>query len=268
MTAFIYLPQREHAHVVSDAAVIDIDGVVIGFASKTFVIPQHPSVILTRGSSDVLLPLGREFQKYATFDEMVEQIAGDMPDLYDALLPVISVCGIDTIEVYIAGWSAARKRPEAYMLRTSQEYFGLTDDEIDKLELNVAPFELTFLHEGVIVPTPPIEEIKEHINPSFLTLSGDALRTEFTKLLELQRRAPSSFEIDGPNIAAIGGWATIATITPKGISVEVFHRWPEDKIGEPITLAPIDYDSWRPAAMSRQQRRFLERQEKKRLRVV
>ena len=61
-------------------------------------------------------------------------------------------------------------------------------------------------------------------------------------ILELQRRDLHRPE-QGEPFSIVGGLAT--TVTADGITQKVFHRWPEDRIGERIAPAPIDWSAWR-----------------------
>jgi hypothetical protein len=43
----------------------------------------------------------------------------------------------------------------------------------------------------------------------------------------------------------VGGFALLTTITKDGITQRVVHVWPEDKVGEVITPAPVNWPQWR-----------------------
>src|SRR5207247_6286266 len=102
--------------------------------------------------------------------------------------------------------------------------------------------------------------------------------TTLLHLMEIQRRPG---EIDarghrrsGPSYA--GGFALLTSIRRDGISQAVVHRWEEDRVGELIKPAPIDWAEWRaahvticsatsepPADLSRVRREMLARKQRK-----
>lgn len=56
----------------------------------------------------------------------------------------------------------------------------------------------------------------------------------------------------------------ISIKTESGVEKRVFHRWPEDKLGEPIKPQPVEWGHKATVVpMSRQQRRYWEREQRK-----
>jgi hypothetical protein len=58
------------------------------------------------------------------------------------------------------------------------------------------------------------------------------------KLIEIQR----SMTADGKHW--VGGFVEHTVVTPDSVSQRILHRWSEDRIGDLIRPAPIDWDAW------------------------
>jgi len=114
----------------------------------------------------------------------------------------------------------------------------------------------------IAVPPPSLDEIMAANYP--LGSAGDPVGPEekILHLMEVQRRIPAD---DGKFY--VGGQAMLTTITAQGVTQRVIRQWPEDKPGELVRPAEIDWAAWREkratAGMSRLKRKMLLKKMKK-----
>lgn len=211
-----------------------------------------------------------------SFDTVVEIIEEVMPIIYENCVrswqEELGVMA--NVDLILAGWSAARNRPEAYLIHSAPNFCRTEEHAAELLAdggaINPGSFKLQELTGGVVFAPMVLyekraeagfdEDLNERDYPAVL----DGMR----KLLELQRREIVAWDAE---FYPVGGYATIATVTKDGVEQRVFHRWEEDKIGEFIQPGPLDLGTSNviqiatpPAGMNRQQRRAWERQQKKR----
>jgi hypothetical protein len=76
------------------------------------------------------------------------------------------------------------------------------------------------------------------------------LLRHMTSLLELQRRTFHRQE-EASRSQSSAGNALATTVTADGVTEKVFHRWPEDRVGERIAPKAIDCEMARRARSSR-----------------
>lgn len=81
-------------------------------------------------------------------------------------------------------------------------------------------------------------------------------RSAMVALMEAQRREPPR-EWDDINAPVVGAFVELTTITRDSINQRIIHRWPEDKLGQRIEPAAIDWAAHRESGLNRQQRRAL-----------
>lgn len=276
MTAINIVKQRDRVHVITDAAYWRADGTVICFGPKMFPLPNLPAVIATRGPTTALFEFGLRFSEFKSFDDMVDRIEDVLPGIYDTCLQQFGeqLGAMVNVDLILAGWSAARNKPEAYFIHSEPNFCPSEERAAELLAdgdvINPDAFELQELTAPVVFAPTVLHEKRaeagfdEYANErDYPTMLG-----HMRKLLELQRREVGNW--DGVEFHAVGGYATIATVTKDGIEQSVFHRWPEDKIGELIQPGPLDFGAKATvtpisstAGMSRQQRRYMERQQRK-----
>lgn len=280
MTAINIIRQRDRVHVVTDAACWDSEGIVVGFWPKAFSLPHMPAVIATRGAYVAPVLLGWEFARFATFDDLVSGIEDAMPVIHEQVAPTLEQCGVVDLDIVIAGWSAARSRPESYLMRTTTDVYGISPEEAEQASraggYRPEAYHLVELEPVTFAPMSTNEQREAAGFDEWLEeRDEETMRRELVTLLEVERRLLASWSVDGGGVQfhQVGGWATITTVTATGVGQSVFHRWPEDKVGERITPSPIDWQQWRDAhkpkqavpPMNRQQRRYLERQARKKM---
>ena len=242
---------------------------------KNFVLPTFPAVLATRGSAIAPLLLGWALSsRFANFDEMVDGIEDAMPEIHKAASDDMGGMGFDLI---LAGFSSARSGAETYYMTTIDlEERGYADAAAARGSGVIAPeaYKLVRLEDSVYF-MPEIHEAELAAAGLNERLAGcdrpAAARETLRTGLELQRRKRFAFGGADEPINGIGGAAVMATVRATSVVQEVICRWGEDKIGELIDPPPIDWKARRAAVsqkpdgaqMSRQQRRYLERQQRK-----
>lgn len=239
--------QRDVCYLITDSAVWQEGGVVVGFYPKTFTLPHLPAAIATRGPYAALVYAGTEMAKFKDFDELVGGVEEMMPQLHERMLPLFLGSVVD-FDLLIAGWSKERGRTESYLMRTTDAVFGLSaEEEARGLEaggLLPEPYKLLELDPLVVGPMIELEDARRaEIDERLASLEPEPLLHEMTKVLELQRQEKCRFP-DGSQHHFVGGWVTSTTIKPSGVAQTIFHRW-DDKIGEYIQPAPIDWERLR-----------------------
>ena len=138
MSALNVVVQGDRVVLVTDGAVYDMStGVVQGFPAKQIALPSLPAVLATRGAP-LATPvfahlLGLRFQ---SFDAMITSIENELPDVH---AQVGLLCRGNVNEpIFIVGWSRARGRPEAYIIRTSEDISSSTTME-EPIEKAILP---------------------------------------------------------------------------------------------------------------------------------
>ena len=241
--------QRRHRclHLLTDGASYSRDGVLLSIGNKAFTVPHWPGAMSSRGSAIggalIEWSLSNRFQ---SFDELVDGVETEVP------LIVRRFELTDHVELILAGWSAARGAPEAYVIETSDSLpANLTQAERDAGSANGSSgemfspdaFALTRLPDVVMGPILSDDMvIAAHWTGVDVDGSPEAAISELRKIIEMQRH-----DIRGDGMCWVGGFAQLTTITPGGISQRILHRWTKDVIGEPIKPEPIDWKAYNAA---------------------
>jgi hypothetical protein len=235
-TNIVCQPRHDCLHVVADAAMYSPDGVVQGLGSKIFTVSHWPGVICIRGAARAVLVSQWLSGEFADFDAMVAGIEDMLPTFVAAAdLHMGS-------ELILAGWSASRAAPEAYIINTSDELpVGCSDEMAATAEHLPPAFKLQRLPDTISGPAVQDFDIINAANFEGVDVDGppELAIWNLKKLVEMQRQAGHS---DG--VYWVGGFAQLATVTPSGITQRILQRWPEDRIGERMMPAPVDWAAW------------------------
>lgn len=239
MTAIIIATQRNRGlvHVAVDAAVYDRDHVITAFGTKVFTVPHWPGLVTSAGNCGATILLGTALsQEFATFDELVENSDDRLPGL-------VAGCGLPTgADVFLAGISEKRG-PESYAFRTDDSVPSSATSEAADAFWNGNVCRLVRLADNDIAMMPiPIDQfVPASFNFDDVKLDADPELIIWTvqKLLEMMRQSEVTREI-----GAIGGCASVTTISAQGISQRMLQRWSEDRIGAPLRPAPVDWERW------------------------
>jgi hypothetical protein len=146
-------------------------------------------------------------------------------------------CGGNAVSnVVLIGWLESENRPAAFGIDLVA---GCGQWKSARRSCDAPTRVLTEL-PIIAVPPPSLDEIKTAHYP--LGSTGDAVKSEekLLHLMEMQRRIPAD---DGKFY--VGGQAMLTTFTAESVTQRVVHRWEEDKIGELVKPAEIDWAAWR-----------------------
>jgi hypothetical protein len=235
------LPQHSAVLVASDTAVYTRDGIVRDFASKILPVGHWPGIVTGRGTAIAAVLLSPKLATmFSSFDDLIAGIEAALPLIVARLgVPI-------EYELLIAGWSEARQAPESYMIQTSEMTgHDNTADELDAARAAgfiVQPYTLAPL--PACVSGPPLRA-DATIDATFEGFPGDGSSLEANMrvlrlVLEAQRHQP-----DRNGFHWVGGAAELAIVTPDGVQMMEPQHWNEDRVGDLVRPAPIDWDTFR-----------------------
>lgn len=217
MTAINALVRRDRVHVMTDGAVYQPDGAVIGSMQKLYILAHADAVLAYRGPTYIGPTL------YGCLN--AASLTG-FDDLLSKLIPAVlhtldSLAGLDPevvaeanarldlrrADVVVAGWSRARGRGEIYKLDTSAE------------EWRVEPQGDGFLMPG------DNPALMERLAAHGWDLSDE--RQDERRLLELlhHQRAVVDILPDGARFSTVGAFAQHTVISAQGIATRIVERW-------------------------------------------
>jgi hypothetical protein len=232
-------PRHKCLHIVTDAASYYPDGIVGGLGTKVFTVPHWPGVVAVRGQGTGGPLIGHSLAlNFATFDLMLAQVEQMLPAL------VIAHDLKGGIELILAGFS--ERGPEAYVIETSAETpVGITAEAADAMVSAGSgflpePYVLQRLPNITAGPMPPGDVVEAAWFEGF-TEDDDPEKVVkgLGQLLEMQRQSlfPGARYL-------VGGWGSLTTVCPTGLEQRILQRWPDDKVGELIAPAPMDWRAW------------------------
>lgn len=224
MSAINVIRQRDRVVLVTDGAVWDVNaGIIRGFPAKQATLPSLPAVFATRGA-----PLATPVfaflldYRFRSFDALIAGIEAAIPDIH---AQVKLTCRGDTDSpLVIAGWSHDRNRPEAYLIRTTEDAFGATLEETAEVTaeaIQPAVYKRHALGSVTYSPFVPREAYEQTgISAACEDMDEPALLRHLTALLELQRRnfyrSPK-----GEPFSGVGGYALATIVTADGVTQKV-----------------------------------------------
>lgn len=280
MSACNILIKRKSVHILTDGLSYNSDGVVQGISQKCYAIPTLHAAVSAIGAGAADLIFWHSFSKmFASFDELVSDLEHRIHEIYDQRRELLEQSEFSDCELYIAGWSAARRRPEAYMMRIhSPESQAYWDKSAIGTGYSSEAFKLQQL-DGVVAN--PGVEVDDLVAAG---LSFDCAADQISEamsadidmlhLIEVQRRRKVPLRPGRDAHYWVGGVALLTSIDATGISQRVLHRWGEDRVGSVVTPEPIDWRPWRaawsgspaaaiPHGLSRLQRERMEKKARK-----
>jgi hypothetical protein len=240
MTAINIVVQQDRLHIASDGAVYTPDGTITDLQSKVIIAPAWPGAIASRGIAVGLPLVGNTLiDMFSTFDELIDGVESEIEGIVDD----VGIAG-HQMELFLAGWSSTRDRPEAYqMLMTDDLPRNCTEAEAALARANGympdGPFRLLRLPNLVMGPPPTpeisVEAFYEGIDCN--ACPADVVKS-LRKVLEMQRHDKRD---DG--IHWCGGFGELTTVTANGVHQEILQRWP-DVTGRKLRTLPIDWHEW------------------------
>jgi hypothetical protein len=273
MSAAITLRQRESVHLMTDTASYQVpSGILVSVnCLKSIVMPTIRAALACTGPADLGAYFGYHLSNlFSTFDELIGSADRVLPQLFEAFAED-KRNGDATTAMNIIGWHERADRPAAYSI-------DLWTDDSSKLEkiLSNSPNAAAAvankgkITEQIFAGTVPPRELVDA--SGFVTWDDDERfipELDLLHMLEVCRHE----EVSGKYW--VGGKALLTSIDQKGLTQRVVHHWAEDKVGDVIQPAPIDWKQWRaererlrihnviPAGLSRLQRERLEKKARK-----
>lgn len=209
--------------ILTDSAVYQPDGTVVGFTEKTVPIKRLRMAVVARGSLRAAPWLADEVEEhFDTFDAFVAAAGDFVRQFHDDYLHALEINGDSTADFGIVGWSQARRQCEGYFI-TSMDTRPLHPR-------GVAPFTLQ-RQDVFLAPHVPEDALVAAglLQDGCLVGEGEDL---LTRIIDLQRVTP--VEVYGrPGVYIVGGEAVLTTIGEEGISRRGVRRWGDD-VGERI----------------------------------
>jgi len=251
MTAINVFLRRDRAIMMTDATVYPRNGEVIGMGTKAFPMPKINAVLAARGAQRAAMDLAFKMSMiYDDYDHMAAKAARDLARWHEEAVVSLAHEVQQDIQVVVAGWSERLRRPAGFLYDSSGDGEFAHMDELDDVQ------------------APALDDIEEARLRSigcepgvhFTTATFDPVKHGIP-LMEAQRR----MKIVIPDIAGnqsihiVGGHILLSEVSRNGISQRVIHQWP-DEPGE--LIRPAAFEQPVTAAMSRQQRRAMERQKR------
>ncbi|TFV70486.1 hypothetical protein E4K64_30335 [Bradyrhizobium frederickii] len=214
MTANNLIASKKHncIWIATDAASYYDNGVVAEFKSKVHAIPEWSAAITGRGNSFGLDTATRELtRRSSSFDELVSIASRELP------LIVEEFRLYRPFELNLAGFFCGR--PMIFFIRTAGGH--------DSIEWGSAPNLLLPAGPTLFGPWPG--DVATCVAPDPDDAPEDIVNG-LRELMKLQRQVAAE---DG--YSRVGGYAELTTVSPDNIETQVFHHWPDDQIGQPMT---------------------------------
>jgi hypothetical protein len=246
--------------------------------------PSFPAAIATRGHVLAMAVFSTALaMRFRDFDSMIEGAEEAVPEIHAAHAHIWESYGSDSIELYLVGWSKKKNGPVGFTMTTQGKHFedmesiGVQNVEALKssgLLKETGVFELIEFGEFLATPAPDFALLSQL---GFAPTSVEEIDPELAglQLLQSQRQQKITISPGMPLLHYVGAFAQRTTIRKNGIEQRIFYRWPEDKVGELIAPAPIDFAKWRaehvpanpafaaPPGMSRLKREMAARKRRK-----
>lgn len=246
MSKVVILKQGKALHVVTDGASYMADGRVSAIEQKTSVLPHLNTVIYSRGPARTSLLLGLQIQEeFTSFDAIIGgDISFFMRAFYHEHENHFRSSGFPDAEVYFFGWSQAKDRPEAHLMRCGFEDSDMFKDQAD-IGYRPEPFKLVEV-KGKLALAPPVDltEMMAAGFPSQRRPDEMEPSVDLLHLFEIQRRKLSSMKPWLDPIRTGAGFAEMTTIRRDEITQKILERYPE-QVGDYIAPGPIAWAQWR-----------------------
>lgn len=226
MSAVNIMRGTEEILLWTDAASYLADGTVGSFGGKVIPLP-HLNCAMAARAPRLFGPLIADHLggTFETFDALVEGFAAEVQaaTIVHASLFRLCTLGAD-FELYVAGWSESRQRPESYILTNTTRHEGLPAWTLSELQpLSIAPWD---------------EDLAGRVEAEFAGgVTGNDPVDVGMRLIELQRTV-KAVPVEGyGEMHGVGGFCQLTVIKPHGITMQVLRWWPEDRLGEKLGMA-------------------------------
>lgn len=222
MTALNVIVQRDAAHLITDAAALDENGVLIDIAAKLFIFPALNAAFAVAGRA-------HPARVRAIGDAHPCRTLAELKDLARRVVQILTTenaaekgCRRHQSAVRLAAiaWNPETDRPEAWVVASGGS--GPEGTEDGKLYVG---------HVGWLSPPPPsmadYESRWDHLDPA----------EDGRRLLEEQRATRHGWSFSATPCHGVGGYGERATVSRSGLTWATIVEWPEDRVGQVISPA-------------------------------
>lgn len=218
MSAVNIIKTDDAAYLFTDAASYYADGTLGAVGQKVAILGHLNCAISCRGPAGFDDELAQAINTaFGSFDELVESFALVVSNYFVGRDRYARCETGPEVEVFLAGWSVSRDRPESYVVCSH----GLNGEPWSLQPLGpvaIAPYEQALAERlGRLEPSENVIEI------------GIAL-------MEQQRLVRAPHAGAGPAVAGVGGFCQATVVSAFGVSTMIVKRWP-DVVGEQLGLA-------------------------------
>lgn len=216
MSACNIIRLEDSIHMFTDAASYYADGSLGELGQKVSILGHLNCAISCRGPNGFGEELAQAINgAYQSFDELVESFALAVGNFYYMGRDTYALCDTGPeVEVFLAGWSESRDKPESYVV-TSHDLNGEPWTLLPLGPIAIAPYDEALAERlGRLEPSENVGEI------------GVAL-------MEQQRLVKAPHAGGGPVVAGVGGFLQWTAIRRESISTGILKRW-DDALGEPM----------------------------------
>lgn len=244
MSAYLAVNYGDRIELLTDGAVYTEDGTLIATREKVVRIASIPCAITARGAMEPLDAIG-------LYLEMVGAITGSFDATMvqiDSLITKMKDQGGPSFEMVICGISETDGPVIAYFC-TAKAY------------PQFEPFTLYRIYDAELCAGAALDSPAEMAAAGITADSvKDGLATKGADIMELMRgrAGPNPLKPDLPPLYGIGGHVDHTVIRADGVTTTRLRTWP-DRVGEKINPFAAD----EPVKLNRQQRRALEREQRK-----
>ncbi|MBX3537679.1 MAG: hypothetical protein KF735_08580 [Chelatococcus sp.] len=298
MSAVNIVVSSQRGWLLSDTSVYNASGTVLGFVPKVFPVARWKGVIAVRGNLWGLDAAHALAEQFSSVEEYLAESAPELKRQHEAADARGELIGQSTIEITVLAWSEAADRTAAYVLSSPSplldkppyQWESVLDDDGEGFSLapSLSIAQDWHLHRRGVEPG-------EDWSPERFDPVAHGI-----PLLEEQRRSLTDPRVFPKQFYVVGGHILVSEVTRAGVSQSVIHEWQEDRVGElirpaafedeanlplvpPSWLSAKDRPEWLslyrqgrigpdlmpikpveiPANMNRQQRRLLEKKQRK-----
>lgn len=244
MSAFYAINYGDRIELLTDGAVYMEDGTLIATREKVVRLASIPAAITARGALEPMDAVG-------FYLEMVGAVTGSFDDamIYlDRFIAKVNEQGAPAFEMVVCGISEQAGPVMAYFC-TAQAH------------PQFEPYKLYQIFDAELCAGAALDSPAEMAAAG---ITADSVRhglaAKGADIMELMRRraGPNPIKPDLPPLYGIGGHCDLTVIRADGVTTTRLRTWP-DRIGEKIDPFAAD----EPVKLSRQQRRALEREQRK-----
>lgn len=225
MSAYLSHVYTDRIEILTDGAVYDEAGVILGFQEKIYRFRNAPAALTVRGAGESMIVIGQTLDMMAALSGGgFDAVLGFIPQMLEKLKEK----GVPAdFEMLIAGVSETEGPMHVYFT-TASYVEGVEACKLYRMG--------DFLGAGIAVPAE--EQNAAGISQTALR---DAFAESGTAYMELMRRhkGPNPIRPDLPEIHGIGGHVDLTVVRADGVTTRRLRTWP-DVIGEKIN--PFAHD--------------------------